>query len=77
MSRQEAIRHLKAARLMLLAQNGQPISGLYDALSIAIEALEKEEYRSLYEMSNLPVVYNNCANIYSANDKNHSENPNS
>lgn len=41
MSRQEAIRHLEAARLMLLGKNGQPISDLYDALSIAIEALEQ------------------------------------
>ena len=43
MSRQEAIRHLEAARLMLLAPNGQPISDLYDALTIAIEALERSE----------------------------------
>lgn len=41
MTRQEAILHLKAARLMLLAPNGQPISDLYDALTIAIEALER------------------------------------
>ena len=43
MSRQEAIRHLEAARLMLLGKDGQPISDLYDALSIAIEALERSE----------------------------------
>lgn len=41
MTRQEAILHLEAARLMLLAPNGQPISDLYDALTIAIEALER------------------------------------
>jgi len=43
MTNQEAIRHLKAARLMLLGKDGQPISDLYDALSIAIEALERSE----------------------------------
>ena len=41
MTRQEAIRHLEAARLMLLGKDGQPISDLYDALTIAIEALER------------------------------------
>ena len=41
MTRQEAIRHLEAARLMLLSKDGQPISDLYDALTIAIEALER------------------------------------
>ena len=44
MTKQEAIRHLEAARLMLLGKDGQPISDLYDALTIAIEALERSEY---------------------------------
>ena len=43
MTKQEAIRHLEAARLMLLRPDGQPISDLYDALTIAIEALERGE----------------------------------
>jgi len=43
MTNQEAIRHIEAARLMLLGKDGQPISDLYDALSIAIEALERSE----------------------------------
>lgn len=43
MTNKEAIRHLQAARLMLLRPDRQPISDLYDALSIAIEALEKSE----------------------------------
>lgn len=41
MSRQEAIRHLEAARLLLLGQDRQPISDLHDALTVAIEALEQ------------------------------------
>lgn len=43
MSRQEALRHLEAARLMLLGKGGQPISDLYDALTVAIEELERSE----------------------------------
>lgn len=43
MTNQEAIRHLQAARLMLLGKGGQPISDLYDALTIAIEELERSE----------------------------------
>ena len=43
MTNQEAIRHIEAARLMLLGKDGQPISDLYDALSSAIEALERSE----------------------------------
>lgn len=43
MTNQEAIRHLQAARLMLLGKDGQPILDLYDALSIAIESLERSE----------------------------------
>lgn len=44
MTDKEAIRHLEAARLMLLGKDGQPISDLYDALTIAIESLERSEY---------------------------------
>ena len=43
MTNQETIRHLQAARLMMLGKDGQPISDLYDALTIAIEALERSE----------------------------------
>lgn len=43
MTNKEAIRHLQAARLMLLRPDGQPISDLYDALTVAIEALERSE----------------------------------
>lgn len=41
MTKQEAIRHLQAARLMLIGKDRQPISDLYDALTVAIEALEQ------------------------------------
>lgn len=71
MTKQEAIRHLQAARLMLLGKDGQPISDLYDALSIAIDTIELSE---IEELCNLPVDYSRCVNIYY---KNHSENPNS
>ena len=43
MTRQKAIRHLEAARLMLLGKDGQPITDLYDALTMAIEELERSE----------------------------------
>lgn len=39
MNREEAIKHLKAARLMLLGPDNQPINDLYVALSEGIEAL--------------------------------------
>ena len=46
MTNQEAIRHLQAARLMMLGKDGQPISDLYDALTIAIEVLERSEHET-------------------------------
>ena len=42
MTKKEAIRHIEAARLMLLGKDNQPVSDLYYALIMAIEALEKE-----------------------------------
>lgn len=40
MTREEALRHLQAVRLMLLGADNQPISDLYETLTIAIEVLE-------------------------------------
>lgn len=42
MTREEAIRHLEAAKLMLLGNDNQPISDLYYALDMSIEALKAE-----------------------------------
>ena len=42
MTREEAIRHIEAAKLMLLGNDNQPISDLYYALDMAIKALEQE-----------------------------------
>lgn len=47
MTKQEAIRHLQAVRMTLIGKDGQPISDLYDALSIAIEALEQPTVNDL------------------------------
>ena len=41
MINEEAIRHLQAARLMLLGKDNQPISDLYYAIDAGIEALEQ------------------------------------
>lgn len=43
MLREEAIRHIEAAKLMLLGKDNQPISDLYYALDMAIKALESCE----------------------------------
>lgn len=43
MTNEEAIRHLQAARLMLLGKDNQPISDLYYALDMAIHALEQTQ----------------------------------
>lgn len=43
MINEEAIRHLQAARLMLLGKDNQPISDLYYAIDAGIEALEQIE----------------------------------
>ena len=40
MMNDEAKRLLGSARLMLLRPDGQPVSDLYDALTVAIEALD-------------------------------------
>ncbi len=42
MNREESIRHIEAAKLMLLGNDNQPISDLYYALDMAIEALKAE-----------------------------------
>ena len=44
MKREESIRHLKAASLMLLGKDNQPVSDLYYAMLDAIEALEEQEW---------------------------------
>ena len=43
MTRDEAIKMLQATRLMLMDGANQPISDLYYALGMAIEALEQTE----------------------------------
>ena len=43
MTREEAIKLLQATRLMLMDGANQPISDLYYALDMAIEALEQTE----------------------------------
>ena len=46
MTRDEAVKMLQATRLMLLDGANQPISDLYYALGMAIEALEQTENNS-------------------------------
>lgn len=43
MTREEAVKLLQAMRLMLMDGANQPISDLYYALDMAIEALEQTE----------------------------------
>ena len=43
MTREEAVKLLQATRLMLMDGANQPISDLYYALDMAIEALEQTE----------------------------------
>ena len=43
MTRDEAVKMLQATRLMLMDGANQPISDLYYALDMAIEALEQTE----------------------------------
>ena len=43
MKREESIRLLKAASLMLLGKDNQPVSDLYYALLDAVDALEKPD----------------------------------
>lgn len=42
MKPEESIRHLKAAQLMLLGKDNQPVSDLYYALQTGIDALEEK-----------------------------------
>ena len=42
MTKEEAIKLLQATRMMLLGKDNQPISDLYDALEMAISALEQD-----------------------------------
>ena len=42
MTREEAIRLLQATRMMLLGEDNQPVSDLYEALDMAIQALSQE-----------------------------------
>ena len=39
----EAIKHLEIAQLMLLGKDNQPISDLYYALQVAIDALKEKQ----------------------------------
>lgn len=40
MLRKEAIKLLQSAKMMLLGKDNQPVSDLYDALDMAIDALK-------------------------------------
>lgn len=44
MKREESIRHLEAASLMLLGKDNQPVSDLYYAMLDAIDALKEQEW---------------------------------
>lgn len=43
MTREEAKRHLEAAKLMLLRPDGRPVSDLYDAICVALDTMEQNE----------------------------------
>ena len=51
MTRDEAVKLLQATRLMLMDGANQPISDLYYALDMAIEALEQTEPQSVCPVS--------------------------
>ena len=40
MTKDEAKRHLQAAKIMLLGKDGQPISDLYEAICVALDAID-------------------------------------
>ena len=52
MTREEAVKMLQATRLMLMDGANQPISDLYYALDMAIEALEQTEPNSSEKPNN-------------------------
>ena len=52
MTREEAVKLLQATRLMLMDGANQPISDLYYALDMAIEALEQTELNSSEKPNN-------------------------
>lgn len=71
MKNDEAKRHLEAARLMLLRPDGQPVSELYDALTVAIEALDAAPAHGEWKESSIPVAKgllacSNCNNCFIA-----------
>ena len=43
MTKDEAKRHLQAAKIMLLGKDGQPISDLYEAICVALDAIDAIE----------------------------------
>ena len=61
MTRDEAVKMLQATRLMLLDGANQPISDLYYALGMAIEALEQTE--------NSSEIPNNCEDLQDWKDR--------
>lgn len=64
MTRDEAVKMLQATRLMLMDGANQPISDLYYALDMAIEALEQTEPTiSILEQVDEPteITYQNCS----------------
>ena len=62
MTREEAVKLLQATRLMLMDGANQPISDLYYALDMAIEALEQTE-PSLSDKPTSSEKPNNCEHI--------------
>lgn len=42
MEKTEAIKHLQAAKLMLMGKDNQPVSDLYYAIDEAVDALDKQ-----------------------------------
>lgn len=64
MTREEAVKMLQVTRLMLMDGANQPISDLYYALDMAIEALEQTEPTiSILEQVDEPteITYQNCS----------------
>lgn len=56
MTKEEAVRYLGAAKLMLMGPDNQPISDLYYALCMAIEALNAQQWIPVTERLPKPVA---------------------
>lgn len=79
MKPEESIRHLKAAQLMLLGKDNQPVSDLYYALQAGIDALEKapavSEMTTLVTLSEAyydkvrQLVFTECVSVKDLNSR--------